>query len=663
MTQADRIVRGVILLLPGALIVYFGFNAGGFFPSAPAVVALVLLTVLGFRVAVAESPSEGFSASLAVAAGALGAFALWTLLSGRWSHAPGRALIEFDRALLYVVVLVLFGSIPRSSANLRRMVRAIAVGIGVVCIAGLATRLLPDVFPIAATLANGRLSYPITYWNSLGLLAAVGAILGVHLASSRAEPPVVRVLGAAGVPLFVTTLFFTFSRGAIAAGIVGLVIYLVLGRPSALLAGLLASIPTSVIAVEFAYHADLLATANPTTAAAASQGHDVAVALVLSVIAAAGLRAGLLRFDSRMPRVSFPGRASPAESGVAAVGIVLTLLVVVLVLDVPASIAHEYDRFVSGNPAGSAADFRTRLTNPANNGRIDEWKVAYNAYKEKRLKGNGAGTYQNLWAVHRPIALSVRDGHSLYVEVLGELGGIGLAFLLIAIGTILVTTAKRARGPNRALYALVFAASVTWAIHAGLDWDWEMPGVTIWVFALGGAALAASWRAGQAARQTPAAIRVAAVVACFAVAIVPGLVLVSQSRLDDSADAFERGSCPAAISSASGSISTLAVRSEPYEVRGFCRLRQGRNAEAASDFEKAVGRDPKNWVYHYDLAVARAAAGLDPRAEAAEAHRLNPLGIEALRPERLFTTGSPATWRQQARTLWRGASPFYLSTR
>jgi O-antigen ligase len=562
-----------------------------------------------------------------------------------------------------VVALVLFGSMPRSAANLRWIVRGLAAGIYVVCIAGLATRVLPDVFPIAATLADGRLSYPITYWNSLGLLAAVGAILSVHLGSSRGEPPVVRVLGAAAVPVFVTTLFFTFSRGAIAAGIVCLAIYLVLGRPSALFSGLLASIPTSVISVAFAYHADLLATANPTTAAATSQGHDVAVALVLCVAAAAGLRVGLLRFDSRMPRLSFPGRASPIESGMAAAGLVLTLLVAVLVFDVPASIAHQYDRFVSGNPAGSAADFRTRLTNPANNGRIDEWRVAYDAFKEKRLKGNGAGTYQNLWALHRPIALSVRDGHSLYVEVLGELGAIGLAFLLIAIGTILVTICKRARGQNRALYAAVFAVSLTWAIHAGADWDWEMPGVTIWVFALGGAAVAASRRAAQPARQPRPAIRVAAVVACFGVAIVPGLVLVSQSRLDDSADAFEGGNCPAAISSASSSISILGVRSEPYEVRGFCRLRQGRDTEAVSDFEKAVVQDPKNWVYHYDLAVARGAAGLDPRAEAAEAHRLNPLGIEARQPERLFRTGTPGTWGRQARTLWRGASPFYLSTR
>ena len=79
--------------------------------------------------------------------------------------------------------------------------------------------------------ADDRLSYPLTYWNALGLLAAVGTILCFHLTCSRAEPPAVRVLGAAAVPLLVTTLFFTFSRGAIAAGIVGLVAYVVIGRP------------------------------------------------------------------------------------------------------------------------------------------------------------------------------------------------------------------------------------------------------------------------------------------------------------------------------------------------------------------------------------------------------------------------------------------------
>ena len=105
------------------------------------------------------------------------------------------------------------------------------------------------------------------------------------------------MLGAAAVPLLVTTLYFTFSRGAIAAGIVGLVAYVAIARPRALLSGLLATGPAAAIAVVVAYDADLLATANPTRPAAVDQGQDVALVVALCVVGAAAVRALLLKLD------------------------------------------------------------------------------------------------------------------------------------------------------------------------------------------------------------------------------------------------------------------------------------------------------------------------------------------------------------------------------
>jgi hypothetical protein len=76
---------------------------------------------------------------------------------------------------------------PRDSERIRWMTRGVALGILAVCACGLTTRLAPDVWPIAANLFEGRLSYPITYWNSLGLLAATGTILCFHFTSSYSE--------------------------------------------------------------------------------------------------------------------------------------------------------------------------------------------------------------------------------------------------------------------------------------------------------------------------------------------------------------------------------------------------------------------------------------------------------------------------------------------
>ena len=96
------------------------------------------------------------------------------------------------------------------------------------------------------------------------------------MATRARGPRVTRVLGAAAIPLLATTLYFTFSRGAILAGAIGTVAYLVVARPRGTVSGLAAAVPATAIVLVVAYHADLLATQSPTIPAAVSQGHRVA---------------------------------------------------------------------------------------------------------------------------------------------------------------------------------------------------------------------------------------------------------------------------------------------------------------------------------------------------------------------------------------------------
>jgi hypothetical protein len=82
-----------------------------------------------------------------------------------------------------------------------------------------------------------------------------------------------------------------------------------------------------------------------------------------------------------------------------------------------------------------------------------------------------------------------------------------------------------------------------------------------------------------------------------------------------------------------------------------------------ANLEKAADRDPGSWTYRYDLALAKASAGLDPRADARKAVEMNPLNAEALNAVKLFSRGGPRAWRRQASTLLGAASPFYFSQR
>ena len=651
MAAARAASTGALLLLPGALTVYLAFSEGGFFPGTQAFVTVVLLVLLLARVALGEAPVAGFSRPIAIAAAPLALYALWTLVSAGSSDSLARSLIEFDRVLLYLAALLLFGSLARRSEQMRVMLWGVALGFAVVAGAALITRLLPETWPTDPNLQNDRLSYPLGYWNALGVLSALGVVLCLHLASRVREPPPARVLGAAAVPMLATTVLFTFSRGAIVAGVIGVVAYVLLGRPRALLSGLLATAPTTVIAAATAYHAEALATPTPTTPAAIAQGEDVALAVALCTLGAALLRVTMLPLDARLERIRVDERTRRRLLRPLAAASVVAAVLVAIALGVPRTLDRQYERFVQGDQAEFTGDFRQRLADPASPARQRQWRVAMRQFEGSELAGRGAATYELAWERERPDPSTVVDAHSLYIETLGELGLVGLVLLAATLVAILAGFAHRARRGPRPLYAALFAAGLAWAAHAGIDWDWEMPAVTLWLFALGGAALARSRREGGPASALPPLTRAALGLAILAVMTVPTLIAVSRGRLSDSAEAFAREDCDAAVRSAESSIAALDSWAEPYEILAYCDIRAGMPRRGVERMKEAIDRDPGNWNYHYSLAIARGAAGLDPRPAARRALRLNPLDPLARDAVRRFRTGDRRVWIQRARDV------------
>ena len=648
--RSARLSTVTVLALPGILTLYFGFSSGGYFVAATGAAAAGLALVLVVRLTLAATPFGGVSKAGLLAASALAVYTIWTLASALWSGAPARALLEFDRALLYLLALVVLGSVPVSRRRLEASVRTFAAAVTVVCLAGLLSRVAPDLLSAPATAVDERLSYPVSYWNALGLLAAIGLLVCLHLASGARQPRSVRALGAAAIPPLAVTLLLTFSRGAIAAGLVALVLYLVLGRPWGLLGTALAVVPASVVALASAYRADLLATAEPTTVAAIAQGHDLAAVVVFCSVGAGVLRALLngldVRLEQRGERARAPGRGGRSLIVAGGVALAVAGLAVAVALDVPDRVGRQYERFLAGNSTPTS-DVRERLTSPANNGRLGHWRVALEGFSRAPLIGQGAGTYQILWVGGRSSDFDAVDAHSLYLEVLAELGLVGLVLLAVALLTLLGRLATRARGRERSLYAVLVASMLAWAIHAGVDWDWEMPVVTAWLFGLGGLGIAA--RRGETHAPGPAPLtRIAAAIGCLILAVTPALAALSQERLDKSVAAFRRDDCTTSADAALDSIGFLSVRPQPYEVLAYCDVRAGRPRLAIAAVEKALARDPESWEYHYGMALVRAAAGLDPRPQAARALRLNPESPLTQDAVRRFATGDPAKCRTRA---------------
>jgi hypothetical protein len=649
---ADRIADIALMLLPGALIVALGFNAGGYFPGAPAAATILLAQILLVRVLRSSRPFDGMSRGTFVAIAALGAYAALTLASALWSHALGRALIEFGRVWLYLLALILFGGVRASTEQLRWLVRGLVLGSLIVCLAGLISRVAPDVWHTAPDVANQRLSYPVTYWNALGLLAAFGIVLSFHLTCSLSERLAMRVFAAAVLPLLAATLFFTFSRGAIAAGAIGFVLYVIVSRPRGLLSGTLSTLPSSAALVLVAYHANLLDTVDPTTPAAVAQGHRVALAAGLLAGGSAVLRLVFaIRLDPRLDRWAARARVSQTARRGAIGGVAVATLLAILALGVPHAVARDWNRFFSGAiPHGNRGDLRQRLTDPSNNGRSDLWHVAVTGFESSPLHGHGAGTYQTLWNRERPVAAFTLNAHSLYLQAMAEFGIPGLLLLVALVGGALLGLAARARGSRRSVYGVLLAVSVVWALHAGVDWDWEMPVVTLPFFAAAGLALGPRareprhWTVSRPARLVLAA-------ACVGAAVLPVLIIGSQSKLDEAKRALYASDCAKAVPAADSSIAWLSARSQPYEILALCDAERGSARLAVAETRKAVSRDPGSWEPYYLLAIAQASAGVDPRASAARALSMNPLEPLTRQAVSQLRGSSPRRWAQEAASL------------
>ena len=605
-----------------AITLYLSFNAGGFFVVPPAVVGIVLLLCLLLQLTLATRPLQGAGPLATTAIAGMALYSVWTLASSAWSHSPSRALIEFDSAMVYTLALTLTAMWPARRERLRALLGGLTFAIVVIAIIAIITRLEPRVWPLAPDVSEDRLSYPLTYWNTLGLLVAIGIIGALQFACSARERLWVRVLATAALPLLVTTLYFTLSRGAIGVLIIGALLFVAFARARGTLPTLVAAGPPSAVVVLVGYHAAALTGEHPTSALAVHQGHHVTIALVAAIVVAALLRLALAPVEGRLRAPRWPLPVAPWVVFAAAVAAVVAALFIAGVAQ------HEIHEFGQTNAIANLQNQRTRLTSASNNGRFDIWRVAVHGFDRHPVIGSGAGTFQNVWNQHRNSGMTIVNAHSLYLQTMAELGIVGLVLLLIPLGAVLVGLVRAVRAApaaGRAVPVAVLAASVMLVVHAGVDWDWEMPAVVVWFFALGGASLAVAPRAerGPAWRHA-SPLRLLLGIGCLVLAITPALLALSQVHLDRAADALADNDCGRTISEGLSSISVLNVRPEPYMLIGLCDARLGDDALAIRMERSAVDRDPQDWEFHYALAIVQAASGFDPRAAARRAHQLNP---------------------------------------
>ena len=154
-------------------------------------------------------------------------------------------------------------------------------------------------------------------------------------------------------------------------------------------------------------------------------------------------------------------------------------------------------------------------------------RVAWTEYGEHPLLGSGAGTFADYWLRYGDPSLAggALDAHNLYFETLAELG----PWLALLAATLALPLAAAFTARTHPLTAGAIGAYVAFLAHAALDWDWELPVVTLAGLACAASVLVAARDADRVRRATPAAraalLTVVVLLALFALTgeVVPGL--------------------------------------------------------------------------------------------------------------------------------------------
>jgi hypothetical protein len=471
--MGGRVLTGArVALLAGPTAL--AFFAGGYFDEPRAWAGLVAWLLVAVA-AIARPGALPRGANAWVALGGLAAFASWTLASIAWAPIAGRAYHAGQIAVLYTGTLLAAAILMTDNRWLRVVEPALAAGTLIVVGYGVSERLLPGLLHFSHSVsAQGRLEQPLTYWNAMGELAALGFVLCARIAGDVTRGVRLRATAAAASAPLGMGLYISFSRGALFACGAGLVALLVMAPRREQLQSLILAIIVGGLATAASAPFEGLTSLAGSHGAREAQGAVVLVLLVALMAATAAVQWRLAARGGSKP-LGLPPRAPWLAAGLICAALAFAIL----------AGAKEH----SGGTLSAGA---SRLTSFQSN-RYAYWRVAFRAFSHEPIRGVGAGGWSVYWLRDRPFTEAAQDAHSLPLQTLAELGLIGLAFLLTFAGGV-AATARDTLRMRPVLAAGPVAALVVYLVHAPLDWDWQMPAVTLVAMVLAGALIAVSSR-------------------------------------------------------------------------------------------------------------------------------------------------------------------------
>jgi hypothetical protein len=551
--------------------------------------------------------------------------AVYTALSILWAVNPSDTWLEANRTLAYLATFC--GGVALARLAPQRwsaLIGATLLCATIVCSYALLTKVLPGTFAQDETFA--RLREPFGYWNSVGLIAALGVPGALWLGSRRHGHAAVSALAYPALGILIVTILLAYSRGSLLAVIVGAGVWFVavplrLRGMAALAAGALGG---GAVAL-WVFAQDALTKDDVPLGLRETAGQQLGLALLamLAILTLAGLVA-LFTAARRPPDPQVRRRAGSA--------IVVALALVPVVLT--GGLA-----FSDKGLGGSISDGWTKLTDPdaslpANDpGRLTAvgsvraryWDQAFKIVDDEPVLGVGAGGYATARPRYRTDDLAVRHAHGWLPQTVADLGLLGLAVSLSLLVAWLLA-ARRTLGLRRGwreeaidaervgLFTLT-AIVVTFGVHSFVDFTWFVPGLAVV------ALLSAGWVAGRGPLGAHAG----------APALDPDAPAVPSVRERVREGAADRRRLVAAVGVFLVALVAAWQTWQPYR-----SLTAGQDAlalagerkfdEAREKAETARDRNPLSVEPLYELGAVELAAGRIDRARAAleEAVRLQP---------------------------------------
>ena len=615
-----------------ALITTLGMAEGGYGPKATAVASLVVWWTMIVGVAASLWPAPQVRRSAIVAASALAGLAILSATSMIWAQADNAAFQEANKLAAYLGVFVLVIA-TAESIKARDILHGVALGLVAITVVSLVGRFEPDLIgggadqalSVSTSAAQGRLSYPIGYWNGLAACLAIAAVLLVWIGGT-APARAIRAVAPASLALIGLGLYLAGSRGGLVATATGLVVLLALSRERSRM--FLAAIPGLIGAGVLV----LLASRRPelvdalSSAEVGSQGHEMMVASG-GVALAVGITA--LLCDSRFARIHIPRR--PVIGVLAALGLAA---VVAFIVSGP---QQHLDNFVESSDGSALEDSGAagNFDSSSGSGRYEFWRVGLDAFAGDPALGVGAGNYEFEWNTESEAGGVVLDAHSLYIETLAELGLAGAA-LLLAFAAAIVWAARRPRGArSRGDLAAAAAIVAAGAVSAVFDWTYEIPAAFAPLIVA--AALVTRTATGSPldARDTPIQRRstfglgIMTLLAAWCAIWIAGMVLIGEVQIEESQASVERAELEEAAEHA-----VYATEVQPWSEDAYIQLAQvealsGNQEAALNAAQEAVDRNRENWRSWFVLAQVSLEAGdLGGAREALlEARDLSPQAI------------------------------------